>query len=96
MNDEPKTFRVLVRGPRQSLWWDHVRSVLNDPTDREEIPEAVRLVLTRRTEVRTSALSRGEAVAIRDWAQKLEGWDEKPGLQLIRYPSQARVDWREL
>ena len=58
MNDEPQTFRVLVRGPRQGWWWDHAQSVLKDPTERDEIPEAVLPVLAR-NEVRTSALSRG-------------------------------------
>jgi len=62
------------------------RSVLEDPTERDEIPEAVRPLLTR-TDVRTTALSRQEAVAIRDWAQTLPGWQGEPGLQLLRHRS---------
>jgi hypothetical protein len=38
----------------------HARSVLEDPTERDEIPEAVCPLLTR-THVRTTALSRQEA-----------------------------------
>lgn len=95
MDDVPETFRVLLRGPRESWWWDHVRSVLDDPTERNEIPETVHPLLLG-SGVRTTALSREEAVAIRDWAETLPGWEEEPGLQLLRHPSQAVVDWHEL
>jgi len=94
MNDAPETFRVLLRGSRQSEWWDHVRSVLDSPTERDDIPESVRPLLVH--DVRTTALSREEAEAIRDWAKTLPGWEEGPGLQLLLHPSQAVVDWHEL
>jgi hypothetical protein len=95
MAEAGDAYHVLVRGSRESLWWDHVRSVLASPSERDQIPEAALPVVARR-EVRTNALSRKEAVAIRDWARSLPGWDEEPGLQWLSHPNQAVVDWRDL
>jgi hypothetical protein len=93
MAEEAEQFRVVVRRPRESEWWKQASSNLE--TDPDELPEVMRPQI--RTAVHQTALvSRREVVTIREWAKSLPGWNEESGLQVLKHPSQRRIDWRDL
>lgn len=92
MNDEPERFRILAPPPHEGEWWDQARSEFE--SEPERVPELARPLLHKKT--RTEPMSRDAAVAIREWARDLPGWEKEFGLVLLRHPSQARVDWDDL
>jgi hypothetical protein len=92
MNDEPERIRVRARLPREGEWWAQARSDLE--TEPGNVPELARPLLG--TQVHTELMAREDAATIRNWARALPGWDDRPGLEFVRYPAQVRVDWREL
>jgi hypothetical protein len=83
MNDEPERFRVRTRLPREGEWWAQAKSDFE--TEPENVPELACPLLG--TQVHTELMSREDAVRIRDWARSLLGWDERPGLEVVRYPT---------
>jgi hypothetical protein len=92
MNDQSERFRVVVSPPRDGEWWDQARSELD--LEPERVPDLARPLLG--TEVRTAPMPREDVLKIRDWAESLPGWEDERRLVLLRHPSQARIDWREL
>jgi hypothetical protein len=93
MGDDAQRFRIVVRRPRESEWWDQASSNLQ--TDPDEVPEVMRPLI--RTSVHQTALiSQREVMTIREWAESLPGWDEESGLQVLEHPIQRRIDWRDL
>jgi hypothetical protein len=92
VNAEPERFRIVVRPPRESEWWDQARSELD--AEPERVPELARPLLG--TEVRSELMSREDALTIHKWAESLPGWGDERRLVLLRHPSQATVDWRDL
>jgi hypothetical protein len=60
----------------------------------ERVPELARRLLG--TEIRSELMSREDALTIHKWAESLPGWEDERRLMLLRHPSQATVDWRDL